>query len=61
MIREEKVHQIYSAMQTGTESGMQTMNQALYELYKKQLVSYDEIFSRTMDPKELLRLVKGTV
>ncbi|HTA77765.1 MAG TPA: type IV pilus twitching motility protein PilT [bacterium] len=61
LIREEKVHQIYSAMQTGTESGMQTMNQALYELYKKQLVSYDEIFSRTMDPKELLRLVKGTI
>src|SRR3984957_12454979 len=61
LIREEKIHQIYSAMQTGTESGMQTMNQALYELYKKQLVSYDEIFSRTMDPKELLRLVKGTV
>ncbi len=61
LIREEKIHQIYSAMQTGTEFGMQTMNQALFELYHKQLVSYNEIFSRTLDPKELLRMVKGGV
>ncbi len=59
LIREEKVHQIYSAMQTGTESGMQTMNQALFDLYQKQVVSYNEIFDRTMDSKELLRMVKG--
>jgi twitching motility protein PilT len=59
LIREEKIHQIYSAMQTGTESGMQTMNQALFDLYQKQVVSYNEIFERTMDPKELLRMVKG--
>jgi twitching motility protein PilT len=61
LIREEKIHQIYSSMQTGTEFGMQTMNQALFELYHKQLVSYNEIFSRTLDPKELLRMVKGGV
>ena len=59
LIREEKIHQIYSAMQTGTEFGMQTMNQALFELYQKQLVSHNEIFSRTLDPKELMRMVKG--
>jgi twitching motility protein PilT len=56
-----KIHQIYSAMQTGTESGMQTMNQALFDLYQRQLVSYDEIFTRTMDPKELLRMTKGSL
>lgn len=61
LIREEKIHQIYSAMQTGTEYGMQTMNQALFELYQKRLVSYNEIFSRSMDPKELQRMVKGVV
>jgi twitching motility protein PilT len=61
LIREEKIHQIYSAMQTGTEYGMQTMNQALFELYQKQLVSYNEIFSRTLDPKELQRMVKGVI
>ena len=61
LIREEKIHQIYSTMQTGTEYGMQTMNQALFELYQKQLVSYNEIFSRTLDPKELQRMVKGVI
>jgi len=61
LIREEKIHQIYSAMQTGTEYGMQTMNQALFDLYQKQLVSYNEIFSRTLDPKELQRMVKGVI
>ena len=61
LIREEKVHQIYSAMQTGAEYGMQTMNQCLFDLYQKQLVSYNEIFSRTMDPKELQRMVKGVI
>jgi twitching motility protein PilT len=61
LIREEKVHQIYSAMQTGAEYGMQTMNQCLFDLYTKQLVSYNEIFSRTMDPKELQRMVKGVI
>jgi len=57
LIREEKVHQIYSIMQTGTEYGMRTMNQSLAELYQKQLVTYNEIFARTTDPKDLQRLV----
>ncbi|HVZ79608.1 MAG TPA: type IV pilus twitching motility protein PilT [bacterium] len=61
LIREEKIHQIYSSMQTGTEYGMQTMNQSLFELYQKQLVTYNEIFSRTLDPKELQRMIKGVI
>lgn len=60
LIREEKEDQIYPMMQTGSEYGMQTMNQALFELYQKQLVTYNEIFSRTTDPKDLQSLVKGT-
>jgi twitching motility protein PilT len=60
LIREEKEFQIYSMMQTGSEYGMQTMNQALFDLYQKQLVTYNEIFSRTTDPKDLQNLVKGT-
>lgn len=60
LIREEKEFQIYAMMQTGSEYGMQTMNQALFELYQKQLVTYNEIFSRTTDPKDLQSLVKGT-
>ena len=39
LIREDKVHQIYSMMQTGqTKFGMQTMNQSLFELYSKGLL-----------------------
>lgn len=60
LIREEKIHQIYSSLQTGTEVGMQTMNQSLVDLYQKQLVTYNEIFSRTLDPKELERMIKGS-
>jgi|ERR1035437_3207973 twitching motility protein PilT len=57
LIREEKVHQIYSIMQTGTEYGMKTMNQSLAELYQKQLVTYNEIFARTSDSKDLQRII----
>ncbi|MEI7641199.1 MAG: type IV pilus twitching motility protein PilT [bacterium] len=60
LIRDEKVHQIYTIMQTGSEYGMKTMNQALAELYKKQLVSYNEIFERTTDAKDLQRIVQGS-
>jgi len=60
LIREEKVHQIYSSMQTSAEAGMITMNKALVELYKKQMVTYNEIFARTLDPKDLERMVKGS-
>jgi len=58
LIREEKVHQIYSIMQTGQEFGMKTMNQSLAELYQKQLCTYNEVFSRTTDPKDLQRIVQ---
>ena len=36
LIREEKIHQIYSAMQAGQKFGMQTMNQSLAELVQKR-------------------------
>lgn len=58
LIREEKVHQVYSIMQTGQEYGMRTMNQALAELYQKQLVTYNEVFARTTDPKDLQRILQ---
>jgi len=58
MIREEKIHQIYSAMQTGGETGMVTMNQALVDLFRKRLVTKQEILSRTTELKDLERLLK---
>ncbi len=61
LIRESKIHQIYSHLQTGQKEGMCTMNQALAELYKKGLISYDEAFARSSDPGELAKYAKGTV
>jgi twitching motility protein PilT len=59
LIREDKVHQIYSQMQTGqSRSGMQTMNQSLFELYSKGLISYEEAMGRSMIPEELLTMIQ---
>jgi twitching motility protein PilT len=58
MIREEKVHQIYSAMQAGQKFAMQTMNQALAEQYLRGRISRQEAISRSLYPEELLRLIE---
>lgn len=57
MIREQKVHQIYTAMQSGYNVGMQTMDQALANLVKANIVSYQEAFSRAINPEEFNRIV----
>ncbi len=58
LIREDKVHQIYSTMQTGQNKfGMQTMNQSLVELYLKRQISYDEALNRSSVPEELLAMM----
>jgi twitching motility protein PilT len=59
LIREDKVHQLYSQMQTGqSKSGMQTMNQSLLELYTKGLISYEEAMGRSQVPEELLNMIQ---
>jgi twitching motility protein PilT len=58
LIREGKVHQLYSVMQTSQKEGMKTMNQMLYELYQKKMISYEEAFARTTDQEDLLRIFK---
>jgi twitching motility protein PilT len=59
LIREDKVHQLYSQMQTGqSKSGMQTMNQSLLDLYSKGLISYDEAMGRSQVPEELLTMIQ---
>ena len=43
LIREDKVHQIYSQMQVGqTKFGMQTMTQSLVDLYQRRLITHEE-------------------
>ena len=61
MIREEKVHQIYSAMQAGQKFGMQTMNQSLANLYLRGAISRPEALSRSSYPEELLRMMDQPV
>lgn len=61
MIREDKVHQIYSAMQIGQdESGMRTMNQSLLELVMKRKITADEAMLKTSDPGEMIDLIQKT-
>jgi twitching motility protein PilT len=54
LIREDKVHQIYSQMQIGqAKFGMQTMNQSLCAHLLAKRISMDEALGRTSDPEEL--------
>ncbi|HUF25337.1 MAG TPA: type IV pilus twitching motility protein PilT [Gemmatimonadaceae bacterium] len=57
LIRDDKVHQIYSTMQAGKKYGMQTLNDALYQLYMSREVSEDECLRVTGDPTEFLRMI----
>jgi twitching motility protein PilT len=56
LIRDDKIHQIYSMMQSGKKFGMQTMNDALYGLYMNKVVSFDECLRVSHDPTELMRM-----
>jgi len=57
LIREAKVHQVYSAMQAGGNFGMRTMDQALAHLVKTGQITYVMAQQRCHDPEELTRLV----
>jgi twitching motility protein PilT len=59
LIREEKIHQIYSSMQAGQKFGMQTMNQALVDLVQKRRISREEALNRSTLPEELEQLLKS--
>ena len=62
LIREDKVHQIYGVMQTGqAKFGMQTMNQSLFNLYQRRLITRDECIGRSPDIEELQQMIsRGT-
>ena len=57
LIRDDKIHQIYSLMQSGKKFGMQTMNDALYQLYMSREVAKDECLRVSGDPNEFLRMI----
>ena len=58
LIREDKIHQIYSAMQLGQEKfGMQTFNQALYSLYSQRLITLETALSHSCNVDELQGMI----
>jgi twitching motility protein PilT len=58
LIREDKLHQIYSQMQIGqSKFGMQTFNQSLCELYIKKQISLEEAFGHTSELDELKTMI----
>ena len=58
LIREDKIHQIYSAMQTGqTQFGMQTFNQSLATLYYKKQITLQLALSMSSHPDELQDMI----
>jgi len=58
LIREDKLHQIYSQMQIGqTKFGMQTMNQALTDLYIRKVITLDECIAHSSEVDELKTMI----
>jgi twitching motility protein PilT len=62
LVREDKIHQIYSAMQTGTgQTGMQTFNQGLANAYFNKLITLDLALSRSSNADELQDMINRGV
>ena len=60
LIREDKVHQVYSQMQVGqSKFGMQTMNQSLMDLYTRRLISLEDAIGRSQEPDELRQMLSN--
>lgn len=59
LIREAKTHQIYSAMQTGSQFGMQTMDASLAELVRRGVIRKDMALKKSSNPDDLERLIIG--
>ncbi len=58
LIREDKIHQIYSSMQVGqAKFGMQTMNQSLMNLFLKRLITLEAAMLKSPDPEELRQML----
>ena len=58
LIREDKIHQIYSQMQIGQEKfGMQTMNQSLASLHLRHMITLEDAVARSSDPDELRNII----
>jgi len=60
LIREQKVHQVYSQMQVGqAKHGMQTMSQSLLDLYQRRLITFENAMGYATEPDELHTMLTG--
>ena len=58
LIREDKIHQIYSQMQIGqSKFGMQTFNQSLLDLFLRKVITLEDAIGRSSDPDELKTMI----
>jgi twitching motility protein PilT len=60
VVREGKIHQIYTLMQAGQKFGMQTMNQGLFQAYMNRKISLEEALQRSPDRKEIEQMLLKT-
>jgi twitching motility protein PilT len=58
LVREAKTHQIETAIQTGGQQGMQTMDQSLRDMHLRKLISLDDALSRAIHPEELRKMIR---
>lgn len=57
-IRDNKTNMIKSDLQTGVKHGMQTLDSHLTDLYKKGLISYEELITKAQDPDSVINKLK---
>jgi twitching motility protein PilT len=57
LIRDDKIHQLYSMIQSGQKYGMKTMNQSLAELYLGGKISLNDAMCYTPNPQELSEML----
>jgi twitching motility protein PilT len=55
LVRDDKIHQIASAIQTNAKEGSKPMNGSLYELVVQRLITKEEAISRSTDVEDLMR------
>ena len=60
LVREGRTPQMWNVMQTGSHYGMQTMDQALMQLYRNRVISLEEAFIRYRDPEVAKRTLART-
>jgi len=58
LIRSEKIEQIPSMIEIGSSEGMMTMNQSLYRLFRRNIITADMAYKRSSDPEGLTRLME---